>query len=273
MSFETLGEHSLDYLPCRYGNSKLLFRGPRRDLSAPYVAFLGGTETYGKFVRTPFVGLVETSIGTPCVNFGCLNAGVDVFLNDPFLPDAANRASVTVLQVPSAANVSNRLYSVHPRRNDRFVAPAKTLSTIFPDVDFARFTFNKHMLSHLRELSPERYSIVAAELSDAWVARMKSLMTRISGPLVLLWISDRAPEDGAAAEREPLHVHRGMIDEVVENAITYVEVVLSDEARDAGTEGMVFRETEAPVAKEVIGLKAHEEVAGKLADALRELQG
>ena len=61
MSFAFPGETSLDYLPCRYGRSKLLFRGPRRDLTAPYAAVLGGGETYGKYVARPFPALVEAA--------------------------------------------------------------------------------------------------------------------------------------------------------------------------------------------------------------------
>lgn len=30
MTYDALGAGALDYLPCRYGTSKLLFRGPRR---------------------------------------------------------------------------------------------------------------------------------------------------------------------------------------------------------------------------------------------------
>ncbi len=54
MTYMKLGQAALDYYPCRYGASKLLFRGPRRRLQGDYVAFLGGTETYGKFIETPF---------------------------------------------------------------------------------------------------------------------------------------------------------------------------------------------------------------------------
>ncbi|MGB3314802.1 MAG: DUF6473 family protein, partial [Albidovulum sp.] len=59
MAYEYAGESALDYLPCRYGQSKLLFRGPRRKLDGAYAAVLGGTETYGKFVAEPFPNIVE----------------------------------------------------------------------------------------------------------------------------------------------------------------------------------------------------------------------
>jgi len=45
MKHEILSDPSLSYAPCRYGLSRQFFRGTRRNLDAPYVAFIGGTET------------------------------------------------------------------------------------------------------------------------------------------------------------------------------------------------------------------------------------
>ena len=36
MAYDNPGDGALDYFPCRYGKSKLMFRGPRRRLEAPY---------------------------------------------------------------------------------------------------------------------------------------------------------------------------------------------------------------------------------------------
>ena len=38
MTYSSLAEGGLNYFPCRYGTSKLLFRGPRRRLDGRYVA-------------------------------------------------------------------------------------------------------------------------------------------------------------------------------------------------------------------------------------------
>ena len=95
MSFDALGAGALDYSPCRYGTSKLLFRGPQRRLDAPYVAFLGGTDTYGKFLKTPFPALVEQELGIDCINLGIPNAGIDVLAQDSFLSQGAGEAVVT----------------------------------------------------------------------------------------------------------------------------------------------------------------------------------
>ena len=277
MTYEVLGPGPLDYLPCRYGTSRLIFRGPKRSLDPGYVAFLGGTETYGKFIPTPFPALVERAINQVCVNFGQLNAGIDAFSRDPFVLEAAARADVTVIQILGAQNLTNRFYSVHPRRNDRFVTASAVLKAIFRDVDFSEFHFNKHMLDHLYHVSAERFYTVRQELQEAWVARMLLLLQQIPGKTVLLWLADHAPEpasayapDGIGAD--PLFVTRDMIDRVSESATALVEVVISPEARSRGTEGMLFNEMEEAAAAKLPGPFAHREVAQALAACLNGLQ-
>ena len=81
MAYIFPGEGSLDYFPCHYGSSRILFRGPKRDTDRAYVAVLGGTEAYGKFVPDPFPDLLERDLGLAVANLGCMNAGPDVFLS------------------------------------------------------------------------------------------------------------------------------------------------------------------------------------------------
>ncbi|MEL6641461.1 MAG: DUF6473 family protein, partial [Pseudomonadota bacterium] len=122
---------ALSYDPCRYGLSRIYFRGPKRDLNQPYLAFLGGTETFGKFIETPFPALIELELRHPCINFGCVNGGVDAFVNDPTIMEACKDADLTVVQIMGANNLSNRFFSVHPRRNDRFLRASTVLQAIY----------------------------------------------------------------------------------------------------------------------------------------------
>lgn len=276
MTYDVLGPGALDYLPCRYGTSRLLFRGPRRALQAPYIAFVGSTETYGKFIADPFPALVEQRLGTTCVNLGQLNAGIDAFMHDPFVLEAASGAEVAVIQVMGAQNMTNRFYSVHPRRNDRFVAASTLLKTIFREIDFADFHFNKHMLTALHRTSPDRFDTVRSELQEAWKARMRLMLNQISGKTILLWMSDRAPEEGNGASPEglgsdPLFVTRDMLDAVASHATAVVEVVASPAAQEAGTEGMFFSEMDAAVAKEMLNPMAHQQTADALLKEIRTM--
>ncbi|WP_343116197.1 DUF6473 family protein [Ostreiculturibacter nitratireducens] len=273
MTYEYPGDGALDYLPCRYGQSKLLFRGPRRQLDGQYFAVLGGTETYGKFVEIPYPSLLEGTLGIPVVNFGYLNAGADVFLNDPSIIRSCNGARATVIQLTGAHNLSNRFYAVHPRRNDRFLRASTLMKTVFREVDFTEFHFTRHMLSALKERAPEKFAILVEELRSAWVARMRSLLQRIEGETVLLWISDghAALPDRDALGPEPLLVDEEMVDEIRPYASRLVKVAPSRDARDAGTQGMHFAPLDALAATRLPGPRVHQEVADALAPFLKSL--
>ena len=280
MSIEILGPGGLDYLTCRYGTSKLMFRGPKRSLKGRFVAFIGGTETYGKFIAEPFPALIEQALEVPCVNFGLLNAGIDAFAKDPFVIETASRADVTVIQLVGAQNLSNRFYSVHPRRNDRLVTASALLKTIYGEVDFADFNFTKHMLQHLLTLSPERFAIVRSELQQAWLARMRLMLGQISGKKVLLWLAARTPEDMPDANthgipdlgEDPLFITRDMIAQIAPLVDDVVEMSTNGGAVGADVKGMVFSEMERMAAEQMLGPTAHSDAAGALVPVIEALR-
>ena len=274
MVFVSSDDMMLDYLPCHYGTSKLLFRGPQRPLTEPYCAILGGTETYGKFVADPFPALVETKIGLHVVNLGCPNAGPDVFLNDPAILHVAGGAEVTVVQLLGAQNLTNRFYAVHPRRNDRFLRAAQPLRLLYPEVDFTEFHFNRHMLQALHAVDPLRFEQLADELRIAWVARTAEIVRRLPGPVVLLWAAAHAPPaPGARVDPllSPVLVDSGMIQALRGLVADYVEVVSSAEARAEGVSGMIFTPLYHRAASELPGPAVHREIARALADRLEPL--
>ncbi len=274
MTCETLGDAALDYFPCRYGASKLTFRGPRRRLEGDYVAYLGGLETFGKFMETPFPALVEQDTGLRSVNLGCANVGIDAYLKDNALMEVCAGARATVIQIMGAQNMSNRFYTVHPRRNDRFVSASKLLLRIYPEVDFTEFHFTRHMLTTLAETCPDRFDMVREELRHAWVARMRTLIERTDGKAVLLWLAGHAPDQpGQASIRraEPLFVERDMIEAVRCHADAMVEVVATRDEVTEGNDELIFAKTERPAAQEMLGPFAHRRAAFELAPVLKQL--
>ena len=271
MAYDNLGENALDYFPCRYGKSKLTFRGPRRRLDGHYYAVLGGTEAYGKFVPRPYAAQAEEMSGDKVINLGRMNAGVDVYVGDQTVMDICAGAAATVLQVSGAQNMSNRFYAVHPRRNDRFLRASNLLKTIYREVDFTEFNFTRHLLSRLKEVDADRFVMVEQELKDAWVARMKTLVSHIESPVVLLWLADHSPDEVTSSTLEgsdPLFVDREMLQEVRPYAVEIVEVVVSPQEVDQGFAGLVFSEMEGPAAHGMLGTLAHEKAAAALVPVL-----
>jgi hypothetical protein len=273
MTYDILGLGALDYMPCRYGTSKLQFRGPERRLEDPYVAFLGGTATFGKFIEQPYPLKVEHLTGVSSVNFGQVNAGLDVFLKDPVVMDAARRARVTVIEVLGAANLSNRFYRVHPRRNDRFLRAGPLLRRLYPEVDFSQFNFTHHMLGHLYRLDRDRFAPLCDVLQKLWIKRMRRLVAEVSDEVVLV----RFREAGAQAVWSdgsvecPALVTDDMLDLLAPDVSAIVEVSLPHSAQADRSVGMVYGVREEQAAKAVPSPQAHAAAALALRPVLDRL--
>ncbi len=227
--------------------SRLAFREAPPVLDAGCVAFIGGSETFGRGVDRPFPERVAAELGRPCGNFGVQQASVEAFIREPSVLDACRKAGVTVVQIMGAQNNSNRFYSVHPRRNDRFLRPSSVLQAIYADVDFSEFAFTRHMLRALRQVSQERFEIVRAELQEAWSARMRTLLDELGPRVVLLWfaVEPLADDDWGIRDHsfqaDPLFVNRRMVEALRPRVADIIEVRpphLSPAAQGFGLRGL-----------------------------------
>jgi hypothetical protein len=274
MSYELTGASALSDEPCRYGKSKLLVRGPRRDLEVPYLAFMGGAEVYGRFVERPFVSRLEETLGRTCVNLGSINAGLDSFVQDEELKLVARSADLTVLQVLSAQNISNQMYRVHPRRNDRFLEASDALCALYSDVDFTEFHFNKHLLTGLDACSADRFVAVRAELETAWVERMSQMIKELDGQVVLLWLRydlDRGTRSSSLLGQEPTMVEAAMIDALRGQVQAVIELPVQTAGAADDVDGMVLGQMDLPAAGHTIGPMEHMRIANAAAEGLRKV--
>jgi hypothetical protein len=270
MSFEHRGRMPLDYQPVTYAGSVLRFRGPSRGMERPYVLCLGGTETFGRFIHAPYPAQLDAALQLDVVNMGVMNGGLDVLSGDPAIIAALQGASAVVLQIPGAQNMTNRFYSVHPRRNDRFIKATPMLRTIFRDVDFTEFHFTRHLLTHLQAISPDRFAIIEAELRTAWVARMSALLGKLTVPVHLLWLSRRAPgrPGRCGGQRglgdDPLFVTPEML-EAVEGLASSLTIAAPAVGCDPGlTRGMFHAPREEAAARTLPGPDLHDMAAAAL---------
>ncbi|MEL6645199.1 MAG: DUF6473 family protein [Pseudomonadota bacterium] len=273
MAFEHLRRSALDYQTCAYGTCRLPFRGPPAGLAEDYIAFIGGSETFGRFCAQPFPVEVSAAIGMTALNLGSPNAGLDVFREDPTVVELARRARVRVVQVFGAQNMSNRMYSVHPRRNDRFVRASRMLRALYGEVDFTEFHFTGHLLAALHRRDPQRFEVVAEELRIAWVHRMSAFLARIGGPTVLLWIAHRSPPDPAAAlAQEPRLVDAEMLRQVCDRGAVLAQAVIPPTSAAEMAE-MYFDDLEAVTAAGLPGPSGHKHIAAQVIEALEAQAG
>ncbi|TDK46721.1 DUF6473 family protein [Antarcticimicrobium luteum] len=259
---------------CRFPGSALPVRGPCVDLVRPYLAFLGGSETFGRFVEAPFPTLVDRALGQSCVNLGSINAGLGAILRDAGVMRIAAGAELTVVQIPGAQDLGNQYYRVHPRRNDRFLAPTRRLAALYPEVDFTQFHFTKHLVTTLYRQSPARFAPVLDELRALWIDRMEQLLGTLGGRVLLLWLQydDRRPQDDAPLGPDPLLVSRAMIDRIRPDARGLVEVPVVPAGRRVGeTARMAFGPLQALAAEHLPGPSMHRRIAARLSEAIRTL--
>lgn len=256
---------------CRYDGVPGLYRGPACDQGADHIAFVGGCDGFGEFIDQPLPDLLATGLGVGGVNFALPGGGVDLAARHPGLMARLNDASVVVMQITGAQALSNRFYSVHPRRNDRFTAPSPALRQLFPRVNFFEIHFVRHLLEVLEAADTAAFDLVVAELQAAWQARMHCFLDRISTPVLLLWWADHAP--GAAhghPPRAPLYLTPDMVAGLAERA-RLVQVVASPQslAMDAlqGTAA-----PESPVrARHLFGPAVHREAAAQVLPVLAQM--
>ncbi|WP_103259107.1 DUF6473 family protein [Tabrizicola aquatica] len=255
------GAGALDYTPCCYGSARSVFRGPECDLSGPYLAMLGGSVTFGKYVPQPFPALVEKALALPVANLAMPQGGPDAWLADPVALRIAARARLAVVQVTGAEGLSNPLYRVHSRRNDRVLGPTPALRALYPDLDLTEIHFTRHLVQVLQRQDPARFAEAVTILRETWRSRMLQVLTALPDVLVLWLVAEDAAQD-------PLFIDRALVDSLRPHA-RVLALRTSAAARAAGTTGMIFPETEAQQAACLPGPAAHAEIAAALAGAIR----
>ncbi|MBT0959216.1 hypothetical protein IV417_17650 [Alphaproteobacteria bacterium KMM 3653] len=271
LAFNRLDQTGLDYDLCSYGSSRLRFRGPEKSTAHPYLTFMGGDETFGKFAPKPFPELIERQTGVTALNLGCTGAGLDTLLSDNALLPLASGAVCTVLQVMGAHAMSNDYYSVHPRRNDRFLSPGAKLLSLFPAVDFTEISFTRHLHFTLAEKSPEKHRRLVTAIQCTWIDKMKQVLASIGGPVILLRIQPGGRlHDTSALGPDPLFVTDDMMAQLAPVTAATLQFEPSLEARRKNMDGMVYGELQAPMAAELPGPSVQREIALGLLPALAE---
>jgi Domain of unknown function (DUF6473) len=239
-------------------------RWPTPDPDARYVVVLGGSATLGKAVAQPFPALVAAATGLTVLNLGVSNGGPDAYLSDRGVLHLISRAEAAVVQLTGAETLSNPYYSVHSRRNDRFLAATPELQALYPEVDVTEIHFARHLLRVLARTDAERFALVVDALKATWIARMQSLLVHLPLRRRLLWLSDAPPPDRADGfGAAPLFVDKGMLDRLRPLGGEVIVALPSPAARAAD----MAAEPKAE-ASGLPGPAAHREIAGTLAPIL-----
>lgn len=282
MSGQEIDDPLFEYNTYRFGRSRQIFRGPQPALRGSYVAFIGSSYTFGRYVDEPYPDLVARELDLSVVNLGADGAGPGFFLADPEVRSAASTARVCVVQAMSAAAISNRMFSVRPRRNARLHSVSDLLMGIYPEVDFERFAFTRPMLRYLRELDESRFRLILNEMKNAWIGRTQTLLSSLECKTILFWFSQRAPDDLCSDPTDPSgmgypqYVDDAMLKTVKPVADGYIECVSSEGLpQDLRVEGrtVLYKPSGVPIDenRELPSPEMHTNAAIALNAKIREL--
>ncbi|WP_037311053.1 DUF6473 family protein [Ruegeria halocynthiae] len=272
MSYHQTGSGGPEDAVCQYDGSRLWFRGPRRVLDLPYMACVGGEETHGRFVEYPFAAILEERLGQRCVNFGSLFCGVDALCGDEGLVSLLNGAELCILQTPNVLGQSNHFYRVHPRRNDRVLAPTDNLVDLYPEIDFTDVHFVRHLMARLRGFRDARFEVVAEELRRNWAKRISSFLRRLQVPVFLMHLRVQHQMVGEhQVEEAGVSVTDQMLEALRPYCVGSADVNACVSGQSDELEDLLFGTLQQPLAEHMIGPATHRSIANMLIGSVRNL--
>lgn len=208
--------YDLQALP---GISKEKFRGPALDPSRPYVACIGAAQTFGRFCTRPFPSVLSVACDFQFLNLAVGGAGPRLFDTPEYL-NYLNKAEFVIVQIMAGRSEGNSLFD-NSASGDLYGIRLK---------DKKRMRF-EDFLSELRETSSlDLVTQIVRETQDNYVRSYIRLLNHINRPKLLLWLSNRSPDEPEDLTWEtvghyPQLVNRSMVERVRHYADGYVECV------------------------------------------------
>jgi len=178
----------VDYEYALLPGTGTLVRGPLpKDLSAGFIACLGGAHTLGRFVQLPYPAILQTQLNTPVLNLGHGGGKPEFYLQSPGIVEVLNKARCVVVQVMSARGSPNRfLKPTSISHNIMSIAHGISAVKNPAFVDGAYRTL-------LKQLDTGKLKEAVAETRSNWLLDMGRLLDRITVPKLLFWFSVRTP--------------------------------------------------------------------------------
>lgn len=182
--YQRLDSPHFDYrLSTVPGAGEQLFRGPVPDLDAPFIAFIGGAQTFGRFVPETFADLLGQRLAMPVLNLSIGGAGPRFGLLPPIRRILA-RARLVVVQFYSGRSTSNSLIdNSKSGRNsgiERATGKERPTEAVFAEV------FKTGDQAYIAK--------IVREMREDYIAAMNEFARVIGVPAVALWFSRRKPD-------------------------------------------------------------------------------
>jgi hypothetical protein len=212
----------VDYQLYRFSQSLPLIRGPRPRISAltagQYGVILGAAQFFGRFHPVGLNGLILEHCGLDTVNLSIGGAGPGLFADTAEIIALCQSAKFVVLQVLSGRSIGCEEYP-----GERMTAPANKPGTPRRD--------RNQLLAEIWQDDRREAIRLVTKWNENYIAAYRRLIKTIGRPVILAWVSDRAPGDWSVDRlqtvanfgRFPHLVSAQMVAAIAADAHAYVE--------------------------------------------------
>ncbi len=209
-----------------------LWRGPRPRSLEPgnYLLFLGAAQTYGAYVAQPFAKQIGDRLGLDILNLSRGGVSPLFFSENVRICQLIQQARAIVVQTMAARMVPTSFFNSVGHMNLVHFKDDPTKTVIDSQAAWQRICSSQ---------SPETIRSLVSEARAEWIASMKKIATKASGPTVLLWMSQRAPKYMTRYDdvfglfgHFPQLVNDEMISEIRRFYTEYAEVVYQPEEEE-----------------------------------------
>jgi hypothetical protein len=205
--YQNLDTDIIDYKIYDYQGLEL--RGPKLSTNK-YIAYIGASQTFGRYCQEPYPHLLEKRLNMGTLNFGIGGKGPTYFLRNKIILEAVNKAELVIIQVLSGRSISNSVFESRDggMHGIRLIDGKKMRS----DYAFSELISGKDN----RGLSREFMENLVKETRENYVSATIEFLKAIQPPKVLLWLSTRTPEYKEIYGLTPYHKFRKGFSTVLE---------------------------------------------------------
>lgn len=188
----------VDYKMYQHSESGLQFRGPQPDVAdSNYISCLGAAQIFGCFCQKSVPAMLSDEFGLPVFNFGYGGAGPAFFARQEELLKTINSGRMAVVQIMSGRSESNDRYESGGLEylTDLTTGERMSANTAYENLLAENPPPVGGKLGKLLRVfhGPKPVRDVLSQTRANWVASYEELLSKITVPVVLVWISKRRP--------------------------------------------------------------------------------
>ncbi len=163
-------------------------------IAGPYIAVLGGAETYGRHMSSPYAVTLSQMLGCQVMNLGTVHGGLDSLDRTIGLTAYARQAQAIVIECPDPRHSTNAYYHVHRYNNDRVIGVTAAFRAAFRGIDTGSLHYVGHVWKACQTIDPDRTAQMAMDIQLDARQRFTTYVSQFESPVVTVSFDDFCPD-------------------------------------------------------------------------------